>query len=326
MISFPKSIEQAAASPGEVRAGGTDLQERRHLGLATGDLVDLRDVPDLAGITADAVELHLGAGLTLAALAADPGVQAGFPGIAAAAGGLATPQIRSRATLAGSLLQEVRCWYYRNPRLQCLKKGGSACMARQGDHLFHAAWDLGPCVAPHPSTMAVALWAYDAQVELSTGARRDIPSLLGTGADPRQTHALAPGELLKAVHVPTVLAGERAAYGRAISRARAEWPLAEAVVRLRIGRKNKIELARVVVGGVANRPLDMGAVAEALLGLEATDEVLAAAAAKAAEGASPLPMTAYKVKLLPGLLRSLLIQARDGAPSAALPPTPALPR
>lgn len=325
MISFPKTLEQAgsaaAAGSAQVRAGGTDLQERRHLGLAAGDLVDLRDVPGIDALALDEAELHVGALVSISALAEDGRVRDSFPALAQAAGGLATPQIRNRATVGGNLLQEVRCWYYRNPHQACAKKGGVSCLARKGDHLYHAAWDLGPCVAPHPSTLALAFLVYDAQVELAGGERLSIPDLLGDGADPTRTHALRQGQVLTAVHVPFLEPGEAGAYGRAIARARAEWPLAEVAVRLVVGRKGIVEDARVGLGGVANRPFELPRVAEALVGQEPTDEVLAAASLLAAEGAAPLPMTAYKVKLVPGIVRAVLTQARD----AALPPQPPAP-
>ncbi len=318
MITFPKTVAAAVAAPGQVRAGGTDLQERRHLGLTAGDLVDLRDLSGFDTVGLDDVELHLGAGTTITALAEHPAVQAMFPGLAQAAAGLATPQIRNRATLAGNLLQEVRCWYYRSPRQVCAKKGGSSCLARKGDHLFHVAWDQGPdsCASPHPSTLAVALQAYDAQVELDDGSRLDIPQLLGDGADPKRTHHLPAGRMVVAVHIPRVEPGEQAAYGRAISRARAEWPLVEVVVRMRLDRKGFVEEARVVAGAMANRPRELDTVSQALLGQEATDELLLAAAAHAADGAAPLPMTAYKVQLAPGIVADVLTRARQAAPSS----------
>lgn len=322
MITFPKTAEAAAAGSGTIRAGGTDLQERRHLGISQGDLIDLRDTAGLDRVEVDDLGLHLGAAVSLAALAADTQVVDGFPGIAMAAGSLATPQIRNRASLAGSLLQEVRCWYYRSPRQVCAKKGGAVCLARMGDHLFHSCFDQGMCVAPHPSTMAMALLAYDAQVELQDGSRVDIPALLGDGTDPRQTHALAPGQLIVAVHIPLPEPAERAAYNRAISRSRAEWPLVEVVARLWLDKKEeKIVDARVAMGGVANRPMALPAVEAALVGQEPTDELLSAAAALAAQGAAPLPMTAYKVKLIPGIVNDVLLRARDGGLVAPLDST-----
>ncbi len=153
MIRFPTKLDDASTTDGVIRAGSTDLMERRRLGLADGPLVDLRDLPGLDQIDWDAGGAKVGARVTIAAFAADPKIQAAYPGLAAAAGGLATPQIRAVATMGGSLLQRSRCWYYRNPEQQCLKKGGDRCLARAGDHLYHSCFDLGPCVAVHPSTI-----------------------------------------------------------------------------------------------------------------------------------------------------------------------------
>lgn len=315
MITFPKSIEAAASSPGQRRAGGTDVQELRHLGIRSDDLVDLRDCPGLDRFEQAEDGLHLGAGISLTRIAQDAAVKEQYPALAEAAGGLATPQIRNRASLAGSLLQEVRCWYYRHPDQQCAKKGGAVCLARQGDHLYHSCFDTGVCVAPHPSTMAAALWAYDALVELDDASLLDIPTLLGDGTDPRRTHHLAPGRLVVAVHLPPPPPkGELAAYGRAISRARAEWPLAELVVRLGLDKKGeKIDWARLVMGGVANRPLRLSALEEALVGQPPTDETFARLAPMAIEGAKPLPMTGYKLRIIPGLVREQLLRAMEGA-------------
>jgi len=73
-----------------------------------------------------------------------------YPGLTAAAGGLATPQIRGVGTIGGNLAQRNRCWYYRNPHTPCLNKGGAVCPAREGNHLYGVIFDRGPCVAPHP--------------------------------------------------------------------------------------------------------------------------------------------------------------------------------
>ena len=69
----------------------------------------------------------IGALTSIAAVAADPRIAAAYPGIAASALGLATPQVRHLATLGGNLAQRSRCWYFRDPHIACLKKGGSDC-------------------------------------------------------------------------------------------------------------------------------------------------------------------------------------------------------
>jgi len=158
----------AATYPAEFRAAGTDLSERRRSGVSRGPLIDLAASPDMTGIdwAADG-GLRIGAFTTIAAIAADSRIAQAYPGLAAAAQGLATPQIRQLATLGGNLAQRSRCWYFRNPHIACLKKGGNECPARTGNHLYGVAFDLGPCVAPHPSTMAMALFAEDDYEEVA---------------------------------------------------------------------------------------------------------------------------------------------------------------
>ena len=154
------SAVSAATPSAEFRAAGTDLSERRRSGVSRGPLIDLvrpTDTPDIVWNENGATRISAFA--TIAALAADARLNAAYPGLAAAAAGLATPQIRHVATLGGNLAQRSRCWYFRDPHIPCLKKGGDGCPARDGNHLYGVAFDLGPCVAPHPSTMAAALIA-----------------------------------------------------------------------------------------------------------------------------------------------------------------------
>lgn len=312
-ISFPDSKDAlvSLAAGRSVRAGGTDLQERRHLGLARGPIVDLRDVKELAGVAVEGEMLRIGARTRIAALATD--LQAArWQGLALAAGQLATPEIRNQATVGGNLLQSVRCWYFRRPGARCFQAGGEGCDARGGDHSVHACIDLGPCIAPHPSTLAVALLAHEAEIEVAGGERWPVAALYGDGGDPRRTHRLPPGAVLLAVHVPRTLPGERAGYHRTSSRSRAEWPIAEAVVRL-VVNDGAIRYARVAVGGVANIPLRLGAVEQRLLAQAPTPALLADAAGLAGEGARPPPGAAYKLALLRATVLTALEMALDEA-------------
>ncbi len=169
-----------AAQGPEFRAAGTDLSERRRSGVSTGPLIDIAAQPDMTSMlwSADGT-LRIGAFTTIAAIAGDDRIAAAYPGLAASALGLATPQIRHLATLGGNLAQRSRCWYYRNPQIACLKKGGSDCPARLGNHLYGVAFDLGPCVAPHPSTLAAALLAYDATIVTDQRGRLTTAELFG---------------------------------------------------------------------------------------------------------------------------------------------------
>ncbi|MFO1110352.1 MAG: FAD binding domain-containing protein [Bradyrhizobium sp.] len=292
---------------GEFRAAGTDLSERRRSGVSKGPVIDLVLPGDDGIVWGSNGAATIGAFATIAAIAADKRINAAYPGIGATAAGLATPQIRHLATLGGNLAQRSRCWYFRNPHIACLKKGGSDCPARTGNHLYHVAFDLGPCVAPHPSSMACALLAYDATVTTDRRKQLAIRELLGDGTDGRADHALQSGETIRSVSLPVPLASERARYKRAISRSYAEWPLVEICVRAVI-TDGAFTSVRIAAGGIAPVPLRLAASEAVLEGRPATEAGIANAARLAVDGARPLPMTGYKLELLSGLVRDLLTQ------------------
>ena len=205
------------------------------------------------------------------------------------------------ATLGGNIAQRSRCWYFRNPAIACLKKGGATCPARTGNHLYGVAFDLGPCVAPHPSTLAAALLAYDARVTTNTRPTATIGDILGDGRDGTRDHQLADGEWIAEIVLPTPSKSERANYHRATGRAAAEWPLVELVACLSVDG-GLIREARLAAGGIAPVPIRLTA-AEAVLTDAALSAVALADVQRAAIlGAKPLPMTGYKLGLLQGLV------------------------
>jgi len=291
----------------EFRAAGTDLSERRRSGVSKGPVIDLVLPGDDGIIWGADGAATIGAFATIETIAADKRIKDAYPGIAATALGLATPQIRHLATIGGNLAQRSRCWYFRNPHIACLKKGGSDCPARGGNHLYSVAFDLGPCVAPHPSSMAAALLAYDAVVSTDRRQKLSIGELLGDGSDGRADHALQAGESIRSIALPAPLPGERAHYKRAISRSYAEWPLVEVCARAVIA-DGAFKSVRIAAGGIAARPLRLKASEAMLEGRLPTEATIANAAKLATDGAKPLPMTGYKLELLNGLVRDLLTQ------------------
>src|SRR4051794_19079120 len=249
----------------EYRAAGTDLSERRRSGVSTGPVIDLSPTEEHPIQWGEDGAAMIGAFTTIATIAADKRIAAAYPGLAATAAGLATPQIRHVATLGGNLAQRSRCWYYRNPHLACLKKGGTDCPARTGNHLYHVAFDLGPCIAPHPSSMATALLAYEATVDTDQRGGLSIPDVLGDGSNGAADNALQPGEMIRGIELPKPLQGERAFYKRAISRSHAEWPLVEVCARAVI-KNGTFQFIRLAAGGIAPVPLRLRAAEAALQG------------------------------------------------------------
>ena len=93
----------------EYRAAGTDLSERRRSGISRGPLIDIAGKAD-ATITWDADgAATIGALTTIATIAADARIKHAYPGLAASAAGVATPQVRHLATLGGNIAQRSRC-------------------------------------------------------------------------------------------------------------------------------------------------------------------------------------------------------------------------
>jgi xanthine dehydrogenase YagS FAD-binding subunit len=311
-LIWATTIEAVKQSRGEIRAGGTDLMERLRMGVSAGDVVDIGRLPGLNNIEIEADgSVKIGANVKVDTVANHPHLIEHYPGLAMAAGSLATPQIRWMATMGGVLLQRNRCWYYRNPAFDCFKKGGDSCPARTGDHRLGVVFDLGACVAPHPSTVGMMLLAYEAQVVVDGERRLDVRDLYGDGRHSSHDHTLSPNELLTHVVLPPPVADERAAYFRSISRARAEWPLVEAGVRLVLAADETITMARIVVGGVANIPLRLPKVEAVLVGQPAQTATFVQAAKMATDGVSPLPQTGYKVSLLYGTVLETLERAQQ---------------
>ncbi|MEO7115357.1 MAG: FAD binding domain-containing protein, partial [Caldimonas sp.] len=135
-------LAEAGARP---LAGGTDLLPnlRRGLGRPT-TLVELGGIAGFNAIRRVADGIEIGAGVTLAALAADAGLgDVGLDDSRAAVGeaarAVAAPTHRNAATIGGNLCQDTRCVFYnqsewwRAANRWCLKHGGTTChVAPQG--------------------------------------------------------------------------------------------------------------------------------------------------------------------------------------------------
>ena len=207
-------------------AGGTDLIPRMARGkVRPFMLIDLREALP-PGIEADGPGLRIGAGTTLASLAASPDV-APYGVLVEAAAAAASPQLRNVGTVGGNLAQAVRCWYYRHPDLTCWLNGGDTCYAAIGDHRKHGL-EPGDCLSVAPSDLAAALGVLGATAEVraAEGRSRTVP-LLDLYRRPDESHrsavALEQGELIVAVTVPGPpdasryeRAGERAAWSFAL--------------------------------------------------------------------------------------------------------------
>ena len=295
----------AGTGPGAAfLAGGTDLLPLWKARAARpSQVVDISRLP-LAEVRAAASGLRLGALARLSEVAAHADVARGYPLVAEAIRASASGQVRNMATVGGALLQRTRCAYFRNDALACNKREpGSGCGALEGENRGHAIFGASEaCVATHPSDLAVALAALDAEVETTGagagGARRIAVAELYRlpGATPQADTVLAPGELITAVEVPAC-AGARSTYLKVRDRASFEFAVVSVAAVLRVV-DGRIVHVRLAAGGVAPRPWRLTASEASLAGRAPSAEAFADAAALAVEGARPLAHNGFKIELL----------------------------
>jgi len=293
-----------------LKAGGIDLLDhlKEHL-VEPPRVVDLKSIAGMNKITAEADGgLKIGPLVTLAQVAADPGVRKSHPALAEACGEAASPQIRNVATIGGNILQRPRCWYYRQEAYKCLKKGGDVCFAVGGENRYHVIFGGGPSYAPHPSNAAVPLVAYGATFVLD-GAKGSRTVAAGDffvppAKNPEAENQLAADEVLTEIRVPAA-AGWKSTYQAIRERAAFDWPLVAAAVAVKAEGAN-VKEARVVLGAVAPIPWRSPRVEQALVGKPLDEATIAAAARAAIVGAAPLSDNGYKVGLLQVLLRRTL--------------------
>ncbi|MDF1800802.1 MAG: FAD binding domain-containing protein [Planctomycetota bacterium] len=306
-------------------AGGQDLFGELKTGIVEVDsLVDLKATGADNTIAVDpSGNLRIGALVKLTDVAelAERGPVASL--LAAAALSVASPQIRSQATLGGNLCQRPRCLYYRRPEAICLKKGGDECFAYGGHNKYNAILGGGPSFIVHPSDLAPALVALDAKVTIAGagGATRELPladlyTLPSEGDVTRET-VLTPSEVLTQVEtqLPLVdrMAGTwRSSWQKFRERDGFDFALSAVAMCLRVADRRIVD-ARVVLGGVAPRPWRSAEAEAALIGQElathgsAEFDALAVAAGEAAlTGAEPLDHNGYKIPLTKGLVRRAL--------------------
>jgi xanthine dehydrogenase YagS FAD-binding subunit len=296
-----EAVRTVAAEPAAVYlAGGTNLVDHLKLGVARPDLVvDVRTLTSREVADLDDGGLRLGAASTNSEVAADRRVRERYPVLAQALLAGATGQLRNMATTAGNPLQRTRCVYFQDVTTPCNKREpGSGCSAVGGYTRYHAVLGVPAalpdpaapetCIASHPSDMAVALAALDAQVQVTgpDGARvvpfRELHRL--PGDDPSRDTVLRHGELVTAIDLPALPAGARSAYRKV--RDRASYAFALVSVAAVVTGDGDV---RIALGGMAHKPWRATRAEELLRGRALTPDAVRAAMDAELAAAQPQP-------------------------------------
>ena len=292
----------AIGKPGaKFLAGGTNLLDLMKVEAETPQhLVDVSRLP-LTGIDEADGGLRIGAMVTNTDLAADARVRERYPMLSRAVLNGASGQLRNQATTGGNLLQRTRCYYFYEPSAPCNKRApGSGCSALHGYNRIHAILGASDaCIAVHPSDMAVALAALDAEVELrsASGTHRikiaDFHRL--PEATPQKETTLNPGELITAVILPAPPAGGQV-YRKVRDRASYDFALVSVAALVDLDGE-RIRGARIALGGVAHKPWRALEAERGLTGATLSDDAFAAAGEAAVRGAQGRGHNDFKIQL-----------------------------
>jgi xanthine dehydrogenase YagS FAD-binding subunit len=290
-------------------AGGTDLlAELKRRIKKPRCLVNLKSIPGLNKIHLNK-NLRIGGLVTLAEIERHLKILRKFPIIHQAISLAATPHLRNMGTVGGNLCQHPRCWYYRSPLFPCWLKGGKKCFAVNGENRYHAILGGRICHAVHPSDLAPALMALDGSVMINGQRGRRTISLENLYRIPGKNHRpmtiLKPNELITEIRVPIPPKNTKGIFLKAMERKSWSFALVSVAAQLSFDG-DRIEEARLVLGGVAPIPWRAKEAGEILRGERISEEVIKAASEAAVKDAKPLKNNEYKVQLAKGLIGQAL--------------------
>ncbi|KRB49135.1 molybdopterin dehydrogenase [Rhizobium sp. Root708] len=303
-----KAAVEAAADNADAKfiAGGTNLLDLMKLEIETPT-----HLIDVNGLGLDKIEVTPEGGLRVGALvrntdlAANETVRKDYGLLSRALVAGASGQLRNKATTAGNLLQRTRCPYFYDTHQPCNKRQpGSGCSAIGGFSRQHAIIGMSDaCIATHPSDMAIAMRALDAEVETvkADGNSRSIP-IADFHQLPKETPhietILERGEFITAVVLPPPIGGKHI-YRKVRDRASYAFALVSVAAVVRPDGTG-----RFAVGGIAHKPWR----------LKAADEQLPNGARTASMAllaqAQPTEQNKFKVDLVARTLGAVIAEAK----------------
>ncbi len=289
----PNTLQEAAeamSTHGEdamLVAGGTDLypnMKRRQFEPKV--LVGLRNIRELRRISGDSERgMIVGAGATLQEVSSHPTIMEHYHAVAKAAGLVSTPPLRNMGTIGGNLCVDPRCNYYNMPHQWrkaigfCMKKDGAGCLVAPGS---------SRCWAISSSDLAPVAIALEADVRLVGPKGERVISAEALYRDDGIDYlAKDRAEILSEVHLPPA-DGWRTTYWKLRRRGSFDFPILGVAARMRLDGDGKVEDAKLVLGAVASRPVEVREARSRLTERWPTEEDLAAVAEAAFNVAKPM--------------------------------------
>ena len=324
-VVMPATLAEARSAlsvlGARILGGGTDLIVSMKQGMSAPDrLVWLGKIAELRSITtANDGALHIGAGCTLAQIVASPTVRTMYPEVAAAANSVASPAIRTTATIGGNLCLPTRCVFYDQSEFWRGALGGCIKLevpAGENGDVCHAAPGRSMCSAIFSSDTAPILMALCAKVTIAGhDGMRTIP-LKELYRDDGAGHlTLIRGEILTEVVLPAPAPGMVSAHRKIRARGSVDYPLANIGVAMKLDANNVSTRVHIFVGAIHSMPVELQRSMMVLEGNVLDDANIARAVDQAAKGLHPIPNTnvtvGYRRKMIAALLERALRAVRS---------------
>lgn len=330
IISVPdaeRAVAELSTSGARFLGGGTDLLVLQKQGITERTpLVLVERHGEIASISLDrSGGLDIGSMATLAELekyCRTSGL-ASLEMVADLIDTIASPQIRNVATVAGNLLQQKRCWFFRNG-FDCYKRAGALapCYAVTGDHRFyHSVSDAHRCQATTPSDLASAFFALDATVEVRSAAGLRMVRIEELYTGPGET-VVRQDEVVTRVLLPVRSLGFSAAVEK-IALWTGGFAVSTAICAVELTQAGIVSECRVVLGGISPTPYRAVEVERSLRGLRRDEIDPGVAARHWAERAHPLERNEWKVDATIAITSRVLARALS-VPEASITERPSV--
>ena len=286
---------------GYLLAGGTDLVTEMKQGIIEPHLlVSTSQIQEMSDIEWDQSGVRIGSMVTLSDIVSHERMKIEVKSLVQAADSIATPQIRNIATLGGNLCQRPRCWYYRNSRFNCIKKGGTKCFAVGGSDKYHAILGGHSCYIVHPSDSATALVSLKAKVEIFRKSQRlTVPIVdffTGPEIDVTRENILEPGDILISIHIPNESMEGSSVFLKAKERKSMDFAIVSVAAMIKI-ENDRIRRVGLTVGGVAPVPWNLDILERKLVGLKAKDVDIKSLCSGVFKDAKVMGQNGYKLQL-----------------------------
>ena len=318
----PETLDAALKLAKELRgefdylAGGTDLlQNYKNRIHPKPHVIALDHLPELHGVS----DRRIGAMERLSALSEHPLVRERWPGLAEAITHIASPLVRTSATLGGNLLVETRCYFFNQTPFWRTSKG--SCMKAESDVCLVVP-QKETCYAAYSGDLAPLLGVMGAVIELAgPDGRREIPVAEFYVGDGIRKNVLEPGEIVAGIRLPEEAATLRTGYRKLRSRDTLDYPEMGTAAALRLDAGDRVVVLRAATTAVDTIPhfADFSATCAG----RPIRDVIDAVAEAMMERAQPKKNTAmpvgYRKKMVHVFLRRLLDDLAEGRTEGRIP-------